>query len=370
VSPPSRRALNRATLARQSLLARSTMPVVAAVGHLAGLQAQVPNSPYLALWTRLAGFERAALTDLLARRQVVRATMMRGTLHVVTATDFLRLRTPLQPALTRAMRGFMGRRVDGLDADRLVADTRALLAERPHRYGEIGRCLRERWPDRWGDRDEAALGYTAFRACVPVVQMPPGGTWGSTGGEVPYTTAEAWLGEAPAAAGDPTGLVLWYLAAFGPATIADIQAWAGMANLRATVTALRPRLRVVGALYDVPDGPLPDEDVPAPVRFLPEYDSLVLSHADRSRVIADEHRRAVFLSGGRVRATVLVDGFVRGTWTLARTGPEVSLRIEPFGRVSKGDRAALTGEGERLLAFVADGSGSDSDSRTGAVVFT
>ena len=177
----------------------------------------------------------------------------------------------------------------------------------------------------------------------------------------PYATAESWLGFQASDQEHPRELILRYLAAFGPATVRDVQAWSGLVRLKEPVEALKPELRIFwdergNELLDVPDAPLPPADTPAPARFVPEYDNLVLSHADRSRVISDEYRSKVFLSAGRVRATFLVDGFVRGTWRIEKSRSAATLVIEPFGPLPKEDRDALTEEGEQLVRFVEDGA--------------
>ncbi|QIN79322.1 winged helix DNA-binding domain-containing protein [Rubrobacter marinus] len=352
------RELNRATLARQILLGREALPVPEAVGRLIGLQAQVVSPPYAGLWTRLEGFRPRDLTHALEERKIVRATLMRSTLHLMTAEDYLLLRPALQPALSRALNSFFGKRARGLDAERIVAAARAYLDEEPRAYGELRSHLAGLYPDR----DPEALAYAA-RTYLPMVQVPSvGAAWGFSG-RPPYATSESWLGEAPSGSGSPRALILRYLAAFGPATTGDAQAYLGMARLKEHVEALRPELRAFRdeggrELFDLPDAPLPGADAPAPVRFLPEYDNVLLAHADRTRVIADEHRARVFLSAGRVRATFLVDGFVAGTWKVEREGGSARLEIEPFGTLPDETRSSLDEEGERLLRFFAEPSGA------------
>lgn len=350
------RELNRATLARQLLLDRAALPVPDAVARLVGLQAQVPNPPYIGLWTRLRDFRRDDLTRLLEERRIVRAPLLRSTLHLFTAEDYALLRPALQPALTRALAAFFGRRAKGLDIARLVAAARAHLQETPRTFTELRALLSDLEPDR----DPEALAY-AVRTHLPLVQAPPGGAWGS-GGSPAYALAEPWLGRSLA---DPEEalplLIRRYLSAFGPATVQDIQAWSGLTGLKGVVAALKPELRRYRdergkELLDLPDLPLPPADAPAPPRFLPEYDNLVLAHADRTRVIADEHRPKVFLSAGRVRATFLVDGFVHGAWRIERARGSATLIIEPFSPLPEAARDALAAEGERLVRFSEDGA--------------
>jgi hypothetical protein len=351
----SRRELNRATLDRQLLLQRSSLPVPGAIRRLVGLQAQVATPPYVGLWTRLEGFGRDELTRLTRERRVVRATLMRSTLHLMTAEDYLLLRPTLQPALTRAMNSITGKRVQGLDIDRLVAAARAFFEEQPRTFAELRAMLSDLEPDR----DLSALAYVV-RTHLPLVQVPSGGPWGYPGNP-PFALAESWLGRPLSGSEDPRNLVLRYLAAFGPATVRDIQAWSGLVRLKESVGKLKPELRSFrdegdNELLDLPDAPLPPADAPAPVRFVPDYDNLILSHADRTRVIADEHRNKVFLSAARVRATFLLDGFVSGAWKIERSKKEATLVIEPFEHLSKRDRDALAEEGERLVRFVGDGA--------------
>jgi hypothetical protein len=197
---------------------------------------------------------------------------------------------------------------------------------------------------------------------VPLVHPPPSGTWGRFGA-TPFTLAEDWLGAPLAPAPTPRELVGRYLAAFGPATVMDMQAWSGLTRLREVVEALRPRLRVLHdeagrELLDLPDAALPDPDTPAPPRFLAEVDNLLLAHADRRRVMTDEHRKRV-IDGAWVKATVLVDGFVRGTWRIERQPGAATLHVELFEAVAERDRSALAEEGARLLAFAAGGASHD-----------
>jgi hypothetical protein len=353
------RELNRATLARQMLLERQTIPTLDAVGRLAGLQAQVPSPPYVGLWTRLRDFRREELTRLMEERLVVRATLMRATLHLMKAEDYLLLRPALQPALTRSMNSIAGKRLEGLDLDRLVGIAREYFESEPRPFADLRPLLAELEPDR----DQSALAY-AVRTQLPLVQVPSGGVWGYSG-KAPFTTAEKWLGRELSGSEDPRGLVLEYLAAFGPATVRDVQTWSGRMRLKESIEEIKPELRVFrdendNELLDLPDAPLPSGDTPAPPRFVPDYDNLVLSHADRGRVISDEHRKKVFLSAARVRATFLIDGFVRGAWKVERTRKAATLSIEPFERLSREDRAALSEEGERLVRFLAEPQGAET----------
>jgi Winged helix DNA-binding domain len=351
----SRRALSRATLERQLLLRRHRMPAADAIEHLVGMQAQAPNAPYVGLWTRLDGFRAAELAELILTRAAVRTHLMRLTIHLVTADDWVTLRPVLEPVLLRRFAGSPFRRsLAGLDLDAVAAAGRALLDERPRSRAELSRELSSRWPGY----DPASLAY-AVTHLLPVVQVPPRGVWGSTGAPA-WTTIEAWLGRPAGSDPAPDRLVLRYLAAFGPATVRDAQAWSGLTGLRAVADRLSPGLRRFrdehGAeLLDLPDAPRPDPDTPAPPRFLPEYDNVLLSHADRGRVIPDRRNPPLPPGDGGTVGTVLVDGDLAGTWRLARAGHAATLTVEPFRRLSTADRAEVEAEGARLLAFVAEG---------------
>jgi hypothetical protein len=336
------RALNRALLERQLLLRRSHLSAAEAIEHLVGMQAQVPTTPYLGLWTRLEGFRPEELSELVEKRAAVRIALQRSTIQLVTVRDCLALRPVVQPVLDA-----FPRRLSGLDAAGLAAAGRALVEEQPRTFAELGALLAADW-----DREPADLA-NAVRALVPLVQVPPRGLWGRSG-QARHTSAEAWLGRPLETGTEPDGLVLRYLAAFGPATVRDVQVWSGLTRMREVLDRLRPGLRSFRdengtELFDLPDAPRPDPDTPAPPRFLPEYDNVLLSHADRTRIVADEHRKLIFTGNG-ILASFLVDGFVRGTWKLDRDTATVV--VEPFEPLSKEDRVAVAEEGERLAVFL------------------
>ena len=346
------RELNRATLERQMLLRRRKLSAVEAIERLVGMQAQAPAPPYVGLWTRLEDFHPDELARLILERRAVRIALMRNTVHLVSARDCLALRPLMQPVFDRTLHSTRANRahLEGVDIEALVAAGRTLLEEKPRTAKELGELLQEQWPDR----DPASLAR-AIRHLVPLVQVPPRGLWGKSG-PAAHTTAEAWLGRPL----DPTPsieeTISRYLGAFGPATVKDIQTWSGLTRLGEVIERLRPRLRIFRdesgkELFDVPDAPMPDPDTPAPLRFLPEFDNLILSHADRTRVIAEEYRKAIASKNGMVPATVLVDGFVRGTWKTERSRGKATLEIKPFEPLAKEDRDALTEEGERLIRF-------------------
>ena len=349
------RELNRATLARQHLLERATLPAVDALTELGGRQAQQAAAPYLGLWTRLAGFERGQLAEVIADRSVVKATMMRATLHLVTAADYLRWRTTLQPVLTAAAEGIARQRGATLDTDRLLELTRAYLADGPRTFAEITAMLEEALPDG----DVRANRY-AVRTHLPLVQVPTETRW-SYPGNPAFTLAETWLGQPVEPSPDRPGLIRRYLGAFGPAALTDLQTWSGLTDLAADVEALRDELVVFRAatgsrsrreLFDLPDSPRPGDDAPAPPRYLGEFDDLLLAHATRTRVVADEHRRAVYRPGLRVAATILVDGVVAGTWALEVIRREATLTVSPFAALPRTAQRALEAEGDALVRFL------------------
>jgi hypothetical protein len=351
------RALNRATLARQLLLDRAALTAAEAVRHLAGLQAQAPLAPYVGLWTRLAGFRHEDLRDLITERALVRAHLMRNTVHLVDAADFVRFRPLYQPLMDRALAGNFGRNLVGVDLAELATAAAALLGQTALTRAELGAHLAPRWPDH----DPASLAYAAGHL-LPLVQVPPRGLWGEPNHRVTFMLASAWLtGPGPAPVSRSTileQLVLRYLAAYGPASVADIQAWSGLTRLREVTERLGPRLRAFAGpagngqgaeLLDLPDAPRPDPGVPAPPRFLPEYDNLLLSYAERSRVIP--HRRPVPLppGNGATRGTLLVDGWWQADWKISQG----TLEIRPFTPLSSANQGAIEAEGERLLGFAA-----------------
>ena len=353
----SPRALNRATLERQILLRRKKLPALQAIEHLVGMQAQAPDPPYVGLWTRLEGFHPDELGRLILERSAVRVALMRNTVHLVSARDCLGLRPLVQPVIDRGLHANRANRegLEGVDIEALSAAGRALLEERPRTARELGVLLHERWPER----DPAYLAR-AIRHLVPLVQVPPRGVWGESG-PAANTTVEAWLDRPFERNPSLEEMVLRYLRAFGPASVKDVQTWSGLTRLGEVVERLRPRLLTFRDeqgrdLFDLPDAPRPDPDIPAPPRFLPEFDNLILSHADRTRVIADDYRRAIASRNGMVPATFLVDGFVRGTWKTERTRGKAALVIEPFEPLARKDRDALAEEGERLIRFTGAGA--------------
>ena len=352
------RALNRATLARQLLLDRADLPAFDAVAHLCGLQAQEPQEPFVGLWSRLRAFDPAALDDLLTDRRVVRTHLMRRTVHLVTADDARAWRARHSSMLRQRVLGVYRREFEGVDLDELAAAARDVLAdEEPRTMPELGRTLAERWP-AVGPR---ALGEMVIAALLPTVQLPPRGLWRRKAG-ARTVLLESWLGreiDPPAPEGsDPVGeaLVLRYLAAFGPATVADLRAWSGLSGLPGAVAAIREELIAFRdehgrELLDLPDAPRPDPDTPAPVRFLPAFDNAILGYQERGRIIDHAHR-GLSVAGARV---VLVDGRVAATWT-AEAG---TVNVAPLRRFSRAEHTAVAEEGRELASFLFDADDHD-----------
>ncbi|WP_330286906.1 winged helix DNA-binding domain-containing protein [Streptomyces sp. NBC_00576] len=348
------RALNRATLARQLLLTRSQMSAKDALAHLLGLQAQNVKPPYYALAARLDGFAPEELSRLMADREAVRIVTMRSTIHTHTADDCLTLRPLVQPARDRELTYFRKGLV-GVDLDRLTALARALVEAEPRTMKQLREALLVEWPDA----DPQSLSVAA-RCRLPLVQVTPRGLWGRSG-QVALTTAEHWLGRS--AEPDPASLLdttlLRYLAAFGPASVKDMQTWAGLTRLRDAFERLRPELLTFRdeygtELFDLPDAPRPDPETPAPPRFLPEFDNLLLSHADRTRVVPADLKGRTW-TGNQAHCTLLVDGFLAGLWRLE----DRTLTVEPFGEFTRDQRAAVVEEGERMLAVLHEGTAYD-----------
>lgn len=346
--PISRRTLNRTLLARQLLLERPDMGPEDVVAHLLGLQSQSPASPYVGLWTRSAAFDFAALGDLLTERRVVRLVLMRNTVHLVTAADALRLRPWLQPSLDRGLRNSRwAAGITGVDRGALLAHGRQALAGQPLGPAELRTVLGARFPAA----DPESL-VNALRVWAPLVQVPPRGLWGATGGPR-YAFADDWLGAPLAGDPDPAGPVRRYLAAFGPATPADMQKWCGLTGLKREFARLDLRTYTAEdgrVLYDLPDAEVTDPSTEVPTRFVGDFDNLLLSHADRTRVLADAHRPRVMTANGIIRGTVLVDGFVGGTWAFERGKGAAAVVVTPFAKLGAADRDALAAAGERLLA--------------------
>jgi len=352
------RELNRAMLARQLLLEREGIGVVAAIERLAALQAQWSPSPYIALWSRLKNFRRETLWSAIERHAVVRARLMRGTLHLVSARDFYAYAVATQDL----QRGAWNRLQIGRGVDpKKVAAVAIAFAREPRPKEEVLDHIQERvgtslgGPFKW-------LVWRFVSAHADLVTAPPGGHWEYGGTDAPYVAARHWIarGRRPSEDDALETLVRRCMAAFGPMTLADVAKFAGQvpARVRPTIERLRPKLRTFSdedgrLLYDLPRAPRPDGELAAPVRFLPRYDELLISYQHRDRLIAPAHRRAVYSKNAIIEAVVMVDGFAAGTWSLVRAKNEAVLRIAPFARLGPRDRVAIEVEADALLEFLA-----------------
>ena len=349
------RQLNRTLLARQMLLDRQDLCPVAATERLIALQSQIPNPPYIGLWTRLRRFERRQLTELLQSREIVRAPWIRSTLHLVSAADHQRFQSIIQPALLRGLRSFFGARGADLDIERLLGIAKPFLESNQPAIGALRAHLQEHEPGL----NKEAMAY-AVRSYLPLVQIPPSGTWGA-GTRATYTTAEKWLG--PANPADLPSLFRRYLAAFGPADVMDFQTWTGITRLKSRLAPALGELKIYQTetgrdIYDLPEATIAAPDSIAPIRFIPEYDNLLIAHRDRSRILPDEHRKKVILSAGRVIGTVLIDGVVGGTWNVKKDKHSHSLYVKLFAAQPKQTLRAIEAEGNRLLRFFDDQASS------------
>ena len=347
------RELNRALLERQLLLRRAAMPVSDALEQLVGLQAQAPMPPYYGLWSRLRGFDPHELGRMLTERKAVRLSLIRGTVHLVTVSDALELRPLVQPVVERAHSGALGRRMGGVEPAELRAAVRDLLVDGPLTARELGTRLVE-----CGIGPDVEAAGSAARMYLPLVQVPPRGVWGA-GGQARYATIESWTGRALETEPSLADLILRYLGAFGPATVRDMQNWSGLTRLKAAFEDLRPRVVTFRddqdrELFDLPDAPRPGPDLPAPVRFLGEYDNLLLGHADRRRIIPEDFPWKAMLAPGRFVGNVLVDGMLRATWWIEREGKRrAKLGIRPFRKLSRSERDEVAAEARRMIDFAA-----------------
>jgi Winged helix DNA-binding domain len=347
----SNRALNRATLARQLLLDRSTMAPLQAVEHLVGMQAQNPLDPYLGLWSRLDGFDPHELGRIVEDRSLVRIPVMRSTIHLVTADDALLLRPVTQPVLTMeiARHPEYAPQLAGVDMEPVLAYAHPLLTQTPM----SGRKLRTALAERFPDLPAAAIAY-ACRCYLPLVQIPPRGVWGKTL-QVTSTPLDTWIGRPLRTDATIDEVALRYLAAFGPAIVGDFATWSRLTGFRDVVDRLRPHLRTFTdekgrQLVDLPGAPRPDPDTTAPVRFLPEYDNVLLSHADRSRF--GEHAQLFASELGAYKGSVLVDGTVRAIWhhEVGDDGATATVAVHHLP-MSKTDMRAVEDEGHRVARF-------------------
>ena len=344
----STRELNRALLARQLLLERSSLPLTRAIERIGGLQTQYAPSGYIGLWSRLQNFRREDLTKALERRRVIQATLMRATIHMVSGADYALFIEGIRKIRREWWARVQRRQAGSLDMKGAVALLRKHLAEGPRRQRELARLLEAEGFPR--------MAWAGAGMWLDMVRVPPSGTWEQRRADL-YGLAQGWGAERAATEAQGREHILRrYLGAFGPAPLSDAANWAGL-----PVTALRPavqRLRLRrfqdeagGELLDLPRAPLPDPETPAPVRFIPTWDAILLAHARRTQVLPEAIRPRVFdTKTPHSVPTFLVDGAVAGTWRYEN----VRIRLEPFGRLPGGVRRELEEEAERLAAFHAD----------------
>ncbi len=345
-----RRALNRALLARQLLLKRHTATATATIERLVGMQSQAPNLPYIGLWSRLTEFRADELSRLVETRKAVRISLMRNTIHLVTARDAFGIK-PL--FMTLGERGFLrgspwGRDLRDADISAIARAGVEIMGEKPRTIADLARQLAKRFPDH----DGVAMAY-GVRYMVPLVFTPPRGLWGGKG-LVTLTTFEAWLGGPPGPSFTEDVLVRRYLAAFGPSSVADMRAWSGLA-MRAAFERLRPKLKIFRdqnghELFDLPQAPRPDGEIRVPVRLLPDYDNILLGHFDRTRIMPHGKHLGMFSSNGVTQGSVLVDGFVRAMWKPATQEGAATVVVTPFVKPLPKGRSSSIAESHDLAA--------------------
>ena len=330
------RELNRATLARQLLLERKRLSPLAAIERVAGLQAQWPPSPYIGLWSRVAGFKREALERAVRRGDVLKPTVMRGTLHLVTARDYALFYAALRDMPT----WFQAHHLEHARA--ILAEARALA---PLTQNELVAHIES----HGHEGVDARRIMHAVRRHAHLLHNAESALW-TLAPRVVYHPYPEPVELDPVQA--RTVLVHRYLRAFGPATKPDIADWSGL-RIRDFEHALDGlptyRSEEDKELFDVARAPLPPADTPAPVRFLPKWDNTLLAFADRRRVITDELRKGVIAKNGDVAATVLVDGIVAAMWTYTRDG---KVSVEYIGPATRTQKAAVAEEAARLQQWL------------------
>ena len=336
--------LNRATLARQLLLERKRIGPVAAIERLAGMQAQWPPSPYVGLWSRLVDFRRETLEQAVLSGEVVKPTVMRGTLHLVTARDYPVFWTALRDMPTWYDETHLEHALEAQEGARKLAEQEPLTHKE-------GLAYLEREHGHADDQTRRRI-FHAVRRRAHLLHVPESALWKGRPLAVFHAHPEPEPVDVLAAR---TELVRRYLAAFGPSTRADIADWSGL-----RVADFAPALEQMGPLrrfedengrelLDVPRAPLPPADTPAPVRFLPKWDNTLLAHADRRRVLPEELRKAVIAKNGDVTQTFLVDGLVAGSWSADKRG---KVAIAPFAPLPRVARREVEDEAARLEAWL------------------
>lgn len=348
-APITARGLNRATLARQLLLERVDQEPVDLVRTLVALQAQAVWAPYYALWSRIDGFDPAHLATALTELRAVRSVSLRGTIHLAAADDAARLFAFAQPTIDQAAWSRPADRaaLDRSEVEPIARAAAELLDRRPMTTAELTAALGPRWPEV-----PSRVLWNVVRSRLVLVQVPPRAVWGRSG-------AARWAALGSPLPAPDTGtvvddeIVLRYLAAFGPATVADIQTWAGRTRLAPVLQRLGDRLVGLrgpdGARYlDVPGAPRPPDDIPAPPRLVAPFDNLLLAYRDRGRLMSDAARARFFaVPNGQLPGAVFVDGRLAGEWTITAS-PAVTVTITPYGTIAPAVLRQLEAEAHRL----------------------
>lgn len=339
--------LNRATLARQFLLERTSADVGVVIDHLIGLQTQIPTNHYLSLWTRITDFDPKAFSQRFADGEFVRIALQRSTIHTVTARDAAELRALFDTLYRRMLRGNYGKLLEGLEIEEIAAAARELLEAEPRTSAALGKALQERWPER----DQRALAMVG-RQLLALVQLPPRGEWG-VGQPVPVlTTTKRFIASDPNPEPDIDSVVMRYFAAFGPASVADVQMFFGLTRLREVVQRHSHELVTFRdedgvELFDLPEAPRPPADTPTPVRFLPEFDNIFIGHKDRRRVVEPAVAAIDFWAGGGQHPPLfMADGVIAGWWRLR----DDVLRLKPLRALTKVRRHEVEAEGRAMAA--------------------
>jgi hypothetical protein len=339
------RELNRSLLARQLLLERSPKSVVQALEAVGGLQTQNATGGYIGLWTRLKKFELADLTKVLEDRRAVQGTMMRITIHLVSAADYPYVAAGTRPSRRAAWLRYHQGRATEAEVKKAAAAAKKALAQGPLSRNELKPVV------------DSSTVWNGVNALYDVLRVPPSGTWERRRADV-YAMAADWLG--PMEATEEEGLELLlrrYLAGFGPARLADAANWAGVPPKKMEPAAERLSLRRFEdeegkALLDLPRAPLPDPKTPAPVRFLPVWDAILLANVRRAEILAEEYRPLIFTTKTpQSVSTFLVDGAVAGKWSVKRTAKKAELLVEPFEKLPAKAKKEVEAEGARLVRF-------------------
>ncbi len=347
----STRELNRALLARQLLLERSKLSPAKALERIGGIQAQYAPSSYIGLWSRLDGFRLEQLTRALERRRAVQGTLLRSTIHLVAAGDYWGFAAGSRAARQEAWLRFDKRRLSRADLESVAEEVETTLAGRVAHRDELLELARRRDPER------PTHLWNGLAAWVDLVRAPPSGTWERRRADL-YALAEEWVGPRAVTPAEGAELLLHrYLRGFGPARIAEAADWAGLPPGDLDAAAERLDLRRFRdeegrELVDLPRAPLPDASTPAPVRFLPTWDSTLLVHTRRTQILPERFRPLVFdVKTPHSTPTFLVDGAVAGTWKVERRGRRAELRLEPFEKLPATARRELRDEAGRLVRF-------------------